>query len=496
MTNAYPLFTAAQVRELDRLAIVDAGIPGYTLMTRAGEALWHCLCAEWPAARGVLVVCGTGNNGGDGYVVARLALEAQYRVRVVQLGDAGSIRGDALTARKAYLAAGGACDAYDDQALEGAEVIVDALLGTGLERPLEQQWLAVVDAINATGVPVLAVDIPSGLHADTGCVLGAAVRARHTVTFIGRKQGLVTGAAGEFTGTIHFDDLQVPGVVRERIRADARLLTSAPLGRLATPRARDAHKGDHGHVLVVGGDCGMIGAVRLAGEAALRTGAGLVSLATRPEHAAVLAAACPELMSHGVGTAPALRALLQRASVVAIGPGLGQSRWARELLSVVLETRLPLVVDADALNLLSREPVRRENWVLTPHPGEAARLLGHTTAAIQSDRFAAVRELAGNFGGVAVLKGVGSLVATGRAPVAVCGAGNPGMASGGMGDVLSGVIPALIAQGLDPVEAATAGVCIHALAADRAAADGERGLLARDVIAELRAVMQAGGECV
>jgi NAD(P)H-hydrate epimerase len=238
----------------------------------------------------------------------------------------------------------------------------------------------------------------------------------------------------------------------------------------------------------------MVGAVRLAGEAALRTGAGLVSLATRAEHAAVLAAACPELMSHGIDTAPALHALLSRASVVAIGPGLGQTRWARELLSVLLETRLPLVIDADALNLLSREPVRRDNWVLTPHPGEAARLLGQSTGAIQADRFAAVRALTGKFGGVAVLKGAGSLVATGDVPLVVCGAGNPGMASGGMGDVLSGVIAALIAQGLDPVAAATAGVCVHARAADRAAADGERGLVARDVIAELRTVMNAGGE--
>jgi len=496
MINAYPLYTAAQVRELDRTAIEDAGIPGYTLMSRAGEVVWSCLRAECPAARTLVVVCGTGNNGGDGYVVARLALEAEYQVRVVQLGDAESIKGDALAARRAYLAAGGACDPFDDQVLADAEVIVDALLGTGLERPLERQWLAVVKAINAVGVPVIAVDIPSGLHADTGAVLGAAVRATTTVTFIGRKQGLLTGAAADFTGTIHFDDLRVPASVHERITADARLLISAPLGELAFPRARNAHKGDHGHVLVVGGDHGMLGAVRLAGEAALRAGAGLVSLATRPEHAALLSAACPELMSHGAGTAQALRALLPRATVVAVGPGLGQSRWARELLAVLLETRLPLVVDADALNLLSCEPVQRDNWVLTPHPGEAARLLKRTTSAIQADRYTAVRAIAGNFGGVAVLKGAGSLVASTGSPVAVCTAGNPGMGSGGMGDVLSGVIASLMAQGLDHSQAAAAGVCVHARAADRAAVNGERGMIARDVITELRAEMNDGGEGV
>jgi NAD(P)H-hydrate epimerase len=494
MTNTSPLYTAAQVRELDRVAIEEAGIPGYTLMSRAGEAAWKILRDYWPEPNSIVVICGTGNNGGDGYVLARLALEAEYTVRVLQLGDPGRIKGDALTAHDAWLAAGGHSTPFDAQALSDESVIVDALLGTGLERPLEGAWRAAVEAINASLSPVLAIDIPTGLHADTGAVLGASVKANHTITFIGRKQGLYTGQGPEVARSVILADLQVPAEVYRQVLPESQLVLQPPLGALNDPRPRSAHKGHHGHVLVVGGDHGMSGAVRLAGEAALRVGAGLVSLATRPDHAALIAAACPELMSHGVGAARNLHALLERATVVVVGPGLGRSRWARELFSRLLETSLPLVVDADALNLLGRDPAKRDNWVLTPHPGEAGRLLGQPALDIEADRFAAVRRLVANFGGVAVLKGAGTLVSTASAPVAVCTAGNPGMACGGMGDVLSGVIAGLIAQGLALPQAATAGVCVHGLAGDRAAVDGERGMKASDVIAGLRAVMQSGGE--
>jgi hydroxyethylthiazole kinase-like uncharacterized protein yjeF len=492
MTATLPLYTAEQVRELDRTAIEEAGIPGYTLMSRAGVAAWDTLRENWPDARRIVVVCGTGNNGGDGYVVARLALQAHCRVTVLQTGEAGHIGGDALTARDAYLAADGEIQPGDLARLPDAEVIVDALFGTGLARPLEGGWLAMVEAVNRAGVPVLSIDIPSGLHADSGAVLGAAVRANRTVTFIGRKQGLYTGQAAEFTGEIAFSDLGVPTSIYERVTPSARLLTVPPLGVLAAPRPRATHKGANGHVLVIGGDHGMNGALRLAGEAALRVGAGLVSLATRTEHAAAISAACPELMSHGVESSRDLSRLLARATVVAVGPGLGRSRWAQSLLAAVLESCLPLVVDADALNLLSREPLRRDDWVLTPHPGEAGRLLNQETAGVQENRYAAVRALTDTYGGVAVLKGAGTLVAHADEPVAVCAAGNPGMATGGMGDVLSGVIAGLIAQGLEPPQAALAGVCLHARAGDRAAANGERGMTARDVIDELRAVMNTG----
>jgi len=493
-SQGLPLYTAEQVRELDRLAIEEARIPGYTLMSRAGEACWQCLGARWPAARSIVVVCGTGNNGGDGYVVARLALAAGLQVRLVQMGDADRIRGDALTARTDYVWANGAIVPFAADVLAGADVIVDALLGTGLQHALEGSWRDAVEAINASGIPVLAIDIPSGLHADSGSVMGVAVRAAETVTFIGPKRGLYTGQGQDYAGTVGFADLGVPATVYTQCATACRLVDRPPLGPLAGPRPRSAHKGDFGHVLVLGGGPGMAGAVRLAGEAALRTGAGLVSLATHAEHAAALAAACPELIARAVASPLELRDLMKRATVVVAGPGLGQSSWARSLLPVVLESRRPQVLDADALNLLAREPLRCDNCVLTPHPGEAGRLLRQPAGEVQADRFAAVTALNQQYGGVAVLKGAGTLINSGDGLVSVCKNGNPGMATAGMGDGLSGVIAALIAQGMPLADAAVAGVCVHASAGDRAALRGERGMTAGDVIAELRSVMNPAGE--
>jgi hydroxyethylthiazole kinase-like uncharacterized protein yjeF len=484
-----PLYTAAEVRELDRIAIGEAGIPGYTLMTRAGETCWRVLHDNWPDARRISVVCGTGNNGGDGYVVARLALAAGMQVQLLQLGDVANIHGDAARARQDYLKAGGQAMAFEQVALDAPDVIVDAMLGTGLERPLGGLWLDAALAINAAGCPVLAVDVPTGLLADSGHVPGEAVRANLTVTFIGRKRGLFTGLGPDYAGKVNFDGLGVPADVCARMPAEVLLHTGPSPSGLPGPRRRAAHKGDFGHVLVIGGGPGMAGAVRLAGEAALRTGAGLVSLATHPAHAAVVTAACPELIGHPVADARQLRALLVRVDVVVIGPGLGKSPWARQLLACVLEASQPLVVDADALNLLAAEASRRDNWVRTPPGGAAGRLLQQTTAAVQADRFAAARELQDRYAGSVILKGAGTVISHGAGPMTVCAAGNPGMATAGMGDVLSGVIGGLLAQGMPPAGAAQAGVCLHACAGDRAAQAGERGLLARDVIAELRPLL-------
>ena len=487
----HSLYRAEQVRELDRIAIQELGIPGLTLMQRAGRAAFEALRRRWPRARCIGVLCGTGNNGGDGFVLARLAQAAGLQVAVWQLGDASRSRGDALAARRQMEAAGLRALTYDGEDLSACEVLVDGLLGTGLGGEVSGHWRAAIEAVNAAheaGCGVLALDIPSGLHADTGAVLGAAVHADVCVTFIGLKLGLFTGEGPDCCGEVRFDDLEVPPETYQRLEpAAARLVAPAP-GEALPPRRPCAHKGDFGHVLVVGGDHGMSGAARLAGEAALRCGAGLVSLATRVAHTAAVSAARPELMCHGVTDAVSLKPLLRRATVLAIGPGLGQDAWGRGLLGAALASRLPLVVDADALNLLAAEPLRRTRWVLTPHPGEAARLLGISTAEVQADRPAAARALHREYGGVVVLKGAGSLIAD-DGGLALCDAGNPGMASGGMGDVLTGVIAALLAQGLGPGEAARCGVCLHATAADRAAGAGQRGLLASDLFPCLRELL-------
>jgi NAD(P)H-hydrate epimerase len=317
-------------------------------------------------------------------------------------------------------------------------------------------------------------------------VLGAAVKADLTVTFIGAKQGLFTGEGLEYTGEVAFDALATPPALRLRETPSARLLP--PLQRGLPPRPRHAHKGLYGHALVVGGDRGYGGAVRMAAEAAARVGAGLVSAATHPEHAAFLALARPELMGHGVAMPADLAPLLERATAIALGPGLGRSAWSRALFAMVCHGPGPLLVDADGLNLLAESPQQREDWILTPHPGEAGRLLGVASAEIQRDRFAAARELQARYGGVVVLKGSGTLIAGPDAVPALCIAGNPGMASGGMGDVLTGLIGGLIAQGTEPGAAAALGVFLHGLAGDRLRPRfGDAGLLATDLLPELPA---------
>jgi len=485
----YALYRAAQVREFDRIAIEEYGLAGELLMERAGEAVFAALRRIWPEAKDITVLAGAGNNAGDGFVVARLAREAGLSVRVLQPGDPGRLRGDARRHAERYATTGGLRLPFEGLP-ERTDLIVDALFGTGLDRPVEGRWADSIRAANAHRAPIIAVDIPSGLNADTGAVMGEAVSAAATVTFIALKQGLFTGEGPQACGRILFDPLGVPPKVYARQILSARRLDWSRMTRHFGPRPRAAHKGYFGHVLVVGGNLGMGGAARLAAEAAARCGAGLVSLATRPEHAAALAAARPEIMARGVTSAGELEPSIERASVVAVGPGLGHDDWACDLWQRVLESGLPLVMDADALNLLAKSPRRREDWVLTPHPGEAARLLGEATVEVQADRFAAVERLQRRFGGVVALKGAGTLIhAGGTRPPGLCTQGNPGMACGGMGDVLTGLVAGLLAQGLDPEEAAEAAVCLHGASADRAARDGERGLLASDLLPELRPLL-------
>lgn len=487
----YTLYRAAEVRELDRIAIQEFGIPGIELMNRAGAALFDELCSRWPAAGRIAVVCGGGNNAGDGYVVARLAREKGFAVTLLALIDPARLKGDAKTAWGAARAAGLTVTAFAAAALDKVDVIVDAVFGTGLDRPVEGRWAEAIDAINAAAVPVLAVDIPSGLQADTGRAMGVAVKATATVSFIGLKQGLFTGSGPDHCGVLSYHDLGVPAAVLARVPAAAERVDWLGLRSSLPPRLRTAHKGMCGHVLVVGGNHGMAGAVRMAAEAAARVGSGLTSVATRPGHVAAMASARPELMWRGISCAAELRELLRHATVVAIGPGLGQDGWATTLFETVLQSGLPLVVDADGLNLLAQaqEPCRYGDWVLTPHPGEAARLLQTDTGAIHEDRFAALAQLSQRYAGTVVLKGAGTLIGDEQGTVALCSGGNPGMASGGMGDVLTGVIAGLAAQGLGLSLAARAGVSLHAAAGDKVALSGERGMLAGDVVKALRALV-------
>lgn len=496
MDQATRLYTAEQVRRLDRCAIDGHGIPGIDLMERAGKAVFDSVLQVFPGAQRWLVLCGAGNNGGDGYIVARLALENGLEADVCPLKDPETLKGDAALAVERWRDAGGFPVSWPLDNLDAYDVIVDALLGTGLDRAPEGVYADAIDAVNGSDALVVAVDIPSGLNADTGAALGTAVAADLTVTFIGSKRGLFTADGPDFVGDVLYDDLETPDSVRDS-EGDSGILIQEEIISDYLPLQRlNAHKGDFGSIAVVGSDLGMSGAVRLAGEAALRAGAGKVTIGTRPEHSALVNASCPELMSRGIHSADELVQLLAASDVVVAGTGLGRSDWSAELLEACLSACKPLVLDADGLSLLAERKDDRKSTgecgrVLTPHPGEAARLLGVTTKGIQSDRVGSALKIAEAYGSVTVLKGCGTVIAHPDGRYAICPLGNPGMATAGSGDVLAGVIGAMLAQGLDDWRAAQAGVVVHAAAGDLAAEQiGQRGMLAGDITTFLPAVLE------
>jgi len=477
------VYAAAQVRAMDRYAIERAGIAGYTLMQRAGAAAFATLQQRWPDSAPIAVLCGGGNNAGDGYVLARLARAAGLGVRVFALVDPRRLKGDAAQAYADFTAAGGTHERFAAANLDGG-LVVDALLGTGIDRPVAGVLADCIEAVNASKLPVLALDIPSGLDADSGLVHGAAIHAACTITFVGLKTGLYLGEAPDHVGSLAFAGLNIPAAARDAQPPVLRRISATILAAALPPRRRTAHKGEHGRVLVIGGFA-MAGAARLAGEAALRTGAGLVSIATSAKNVAAIVAGQPELICHSLRSATGLEPLLGAADAVAIGPGLGLGDIARRLVDATVDAGRPLVVDADALTLLSRRPRERAGWILTPHPGEAARLLGTDVATVQKGRLDAVRAIAARYGGICVLKGAGTLVHSAAGGTWVCDRGNPGMATAGTGDVLTGIIASLLAGGGDAMQCALAGVLLHAESGDRAARAGQRGLIAGDLIAEL-----------
>ncbi|MEE2892072.1 MAG: NAD(P)H-hydrate dehydratase [Pseudomonadota bacterium] len=498
LPGADALYTAAATRAFDRRAIERHGLPGIVLMRRAGAAAFEFLRDRWPDAEVLTICCGRGNNAGDGYVVAGMALDRGLQVQLLQVGDAADLKGDAARARDWALERGAQIEPFDAAASLRGDIVVDALLGTGIAGAVRPAFADAISAITDSRRPVLALDLPSGLDADAGCVRGIAVCADATITFIAAKRGLLTGAGPDHAGDLALADLGVPYEVFEEGEADAatKLLRLGEIPCRLPRRSRTAHKGAFGHTLIVGGDHGFGGAAVLAAEAAVRAGAGLVSVATRGAHLAPLLARVPEAMAHAVDTRAEALALAEVASVIVVGPGLGRAPWGEQMLDAVLAADRPVVADADALNLLAASDRRLpEGSVITPHPGEAARLLGTSTQAVGVDRFDAVAALAASAGAIAVLKGAGTLIA-GRAEdgIALCPYGNPGMASGGMGDVLSGVVGALLAQGMEARAAAALAACVHGAAGDLAALEtGEPGLRASDLAPHIGPLLAAAG---
>ena len=450
------LYTGAQIGKIERRAADIAGLDRWTLMQRAGQCAFQLLQAKWPDARSMTVWCGTGNNGGDGYVVAGIAAQAGWAVEVIALGEptTESARQALKAATQQPISVGSALTAAEPR---GA-VLVDALLGTRLTRSPEGDFRRAIECMNEQVRPVISLDLPSGLNSDSGDTPGAVV----------------------------FDRLGLPPEAYDDIQSIARLIDGNDVARSLPPRSAGLHKGGAGHLLVLGGAEGMSGAARICAAGGFGVGAGMVTLATHPSHATIANIEMPELMVQAVEARSALASLFCGKRVLVVGPGLGRGTWGGDLFAACLEQTMPRVMDADALNRLAEEPVTGSDCVLTPHPGEAARLLDCSIPEVEADRPAAVIEIQKRYGGVCVLKGVGTLVAVADGRLWLCDRGNPGMASAGMGDLLAGVIGGLLALGLSAEEAACAGVWLHSRAGDIAAGEYPRGLIARNLLEPLR----------
>ncbi|MCV2886599.1 NAD(P)H-hydrate dehydratase [Aestuariibacter sp. AA17] len=487
---SHKIYVAGTVRDKESVAAKRAGVSMWTLMERAGTSAYRALRNRWPEMTRIVVFVGTGNNGGDGYVLATQARQDGLTVSVYSIEPSQPLKGDALTAREMYEKEGGSvnpCSDYQDESDE--HVIVDALLGTGLSGELREPYHNVIDKINASAAPVLSVDIPSGMHADTGQNLGTVIQAECTVTFVGIKSGLVTGQGKGYAGELIFDDLGIATPFLEESQPKARWIDFGSYQPLPK-RKVDTHKSHYGRLLCIGGNAEMSGAIRMTAESAMRSGAGMVKVFCHENSTLAVSLGRPEIMV----SSSALEEQLKWATCIAIGPGLGRDEWAETTMMKTLDhvrrTPKPLVIDADGLYWLSK--MRKQSLgakvtpltVITPHAAEAARLLDADVQEVNDQRYLAVEELTRMYHVTSILKGAGTLIHE-QGQMSVCAGGNSGMATAGMGDVLTGVVSAMLAQGMPPYDAACYSVCLHAQAGDNIAkSQGQRGMLATDLISE------------
>lgn len=494
--------SSEQVKALEPQAAEMANCSMFELMQRAGTAAFQALKAEWPKAQNILVVAGSGNNAGDGYVLAKQALNAGLHVIVVCQEPERKLQGDAKRAQSEWHKVGGETQTFSAQNFAQFDVIVDALLGTGVVGKVKPKLQSVIETINQTNTAILSIDLPSGMLANTGQALPICVNADVTITFIAIKPGLVTGAGKEFCGKLHFADLGVGSEFFSMAEMTAQLVDWKMLQPLKV-RPVNANKGTFGKLLCIGGNLGMPGAIRLSAEAALRAGAALVKVFCHESNSLTISAGRPEIMQAHEN----LEAALNWCTDIIIGPGLGQDDWAHQqflhLFAYLKRHPKPLVIDADGLNLLATMQndtnlidtlAQLPALVLTPHPGEASRLLQCDISKIENDRYSSSKDIAQFYSSTCVLKGAGTIIQSydlhQETQFWVCKGGNAGMATAGMGDLLTGVIGAFLAQKLNPQHAAVYGVCAHAEAGDRNALEyGQRGMITSDLIQPLRTIV-------
>jgi NAD(P)H-hydrate epimerase len=487
------VFSSQSIRNIEKSAIKSLNGDDYLLMERAGISAFEEALKCYPNAKNWQIICGVGNNAGDGMVVARLALEHNLTVSVSTLSSPDVLKGNAFKAYKKlkeYKSHQSAIkvkiNQWEGQIDDNIDLIVDAIFGIGLNRNLNSFYKSAIKTINNAGLPIFSIDIPSGIHPDKGKIMGAAIKASTTITFIGKKLGFFDNEGINHYGNLKLCGLGISETHYNNEKEILSILSDDFIHQVLPKRKKNSHKGEFGHIAIVGGGPGMHGAVCIAGEAALRSGAGKVSIFTHISHNSLIADAKPELIFNFFEEVDEIKPMLLGVDVIVIGPGLGTNKWAREVFESITDIDCPMIVDADALNILSKKPIKQENWILTPHPGEAGRLLGISSKKMQQNRFSSLNNLIEKYHGVIVLKGHHTLIGSNDSVPCVCVKGNPGMASAGMGDALTGIIASMIGQGMPLNIAASLGVEIHAKAGDRAATKGQRGLLAGDLINELR----------
>ena len=483
------IYDPSTVAEVDNRAIHELSMPGIELMEKAAAYAFQCSQECFQNIDSIQIFCGSGNNAGDAYLFGCYAIDHGITTSVIYLSNPKTLKGDAYSAYQRYKAKEGKLVQWHENININCDLIIDGIFGIGINRPVKGIFLKAIELINQNSTPVLSLDIPSGLSGENGKIMGSSVRADLTITFVGKKIGLYINDGPKVNKRIKYSNLDIPDACFEKVKPILEVTNESHIGQILRQRKKDSHKGNFGHVLVVGGNHGMGGAVRITAEAALRTGAGLVSVITTSENAQTILKIRPEIMTHALESDHKnLPHIIDSVDVIAIGPGLGQDQWAMGLYDAVLESNKPLILDADALNILAKNPQQKEDWVLTPHPGEAARLLACSNSEIQSDRLKSLKNLCDGFGGVVLLKGQNTLIGRKAAIPHMISAGNPGMSTAGMGDLLTGIISGLYAQFRDQdLQLLTSvSALIHSTAGDRAARSGERGIVATDLFVELK----------